>query len=231
MRKYLIAGVAAAALAAVGIVGGVALAESGAQGASAQAQHHGMFARYDANGDGVITRAEFDAARQANFDRLDTNHDGSISRDELHAGFQNAGDRGHWRHGGGGRMREMMLQREDSNHDGSISRDEFLAGPIARFNQLDANHDGVISADELAQARAAHDHGGGDMHRTGFGPRLDGDGVITRAEYQSQGDEMFQRLDANHDGRITQDEMPAPHHWRRNDGDLPPQGDQQSNSH
>ncbi len=41
------------------------------------------FADADANGDGVITRAEFLTARSARFAKLDRNGDGAVSRDDF----------------------------------------------------------------------------------------------------------------------------------------------------
>jgi hypothetical protein len=37
----------------------------------------------DANKDGAVTKAEFEAASKARFDRADTNHDGWLSKGEL----------------------------------------------------------------------------------------------------------------------------------------------------
>lgn len=45
-------------------------------------------ARADANGDGLLTRAEADAQLRARFARLDVNRDGFITRDERRAGRQ-----------------------------------------------------------------------------------------------------------------------------------------------
>lgn len=39
--------------------------------------------RADANGDGVVTRAEFLAQAGARFDRMDANHDGKLTPDEM----------------------------------------------------------------------------------------------------------------------------------------------------
>lgn len=39
--------------------------------------------RADANGDGVITRAEFDADNATRFARIDANHDGKLDASEL----------------------------------------------------------------------------------------------------------------------------------------------------
>ncbi|WHU03478.1 MULTISPECIES: hypothetical protein [unclassified Sphingomonas] len=55
----------------------------------------GPFARADANGDGVVTRAEWVAAANARFDTFDTNHDGKLVIGEIPPA-----PRGHGRHHG-----------------------------------------------------------------------------------------------------------------------------------
>lgn len=52
-----------------------------------------MFSRLDANGDGVIDRAEFRAQAARRFDRLDVNHDGTIDAAERQAARDAMGDR------------------------------------------------------------------------------------------------------------------------------------------
>jgi Ca2+-binding EF-hand superfamily protein len=49
----------------------------------------GMARLADADKDGVITKAEFQAAALQRFDRLDTNHDGTVTRDEAKAARDN----------------------------------------------------------------------------------------------------------------------------------------------
>jgi hypothetical protein len=110
-------------------------------------------------------------------------------------------------HGPGG-----MLMMADTNHDGAISRAEFDTMHAAHFTQMDANHDGSLQASERPQ------WGGGD-HPPGAAPAggpppamrgdTDGDGVLSRAEFDAQGAAMFDRLDADHDGTITQAEITA----------------------
>jgi hypothetical protein len=82
-------------------------------------------ARLDANGDGVVSGEERDAAmheRMTNMrTRLDTNGDGKVSPDEM------AGARG--------RMRFDDPAALDTNHDGDISADELAAGFRARREQ------------------------------------------------------------------------------------------------
>src|SRR5262249_25408687 len=116
--------------------------------------------------------------------------------------------------GGGGH--EHWLADADSNHDGKISRAEFMAARDARFTQMDANHDGSLQANERP-------HWGGAAQNAsatgGHGNRGDanGDGVISRAEYDAQGGRQFDRLDTDHDGFLSQAELQAMHdHHRQN---------------
>lgn len=129
-----------------------------------------------------------------------------------------------------------MAHMGDTNGDGAVSRDEYLAKAAARFAAMDTNKDGKVTPDEFKAARQArwaghmgHGRGGpggpGMMHHQGgpdgkAGPgghgggmlaRLDanGDGKITRAEFNAPGDKRFDALDTNKDGVIDQAEQTA----------------------
>lgn len=110
---------------------GAAFAQDGMRGA-------------DANGDGLVTRAEAQAARERAFARLDA--DGS--------GFIDAGERPQGR--GGDR-----LGRADGDNDGRVSRTEFLGQPMRLFERFDANDDNRLDSEELAAAQAAMRRFGG----------------------------------------------------------------------
>ncbi|MBX9814549.1 MAG: hypothetical protein K2X76_07595, partial [Sphingomonas sp.] len=99
----------------------------------------------DRDGDGKITRAEYDAP----FAQLDANRDGFVDATERAAAPQ-----------GGAR-----LARLDRDGDGKITRAEYETP----FDRLDANKDGVIDASELAAVRGRF---GGRFggRRGGFAP-------------------------------------------------------------
>jgi Ca2+-binding EF-hand superfamily protein len=207
MRKALFA---AAGLAALAGLAGFAVAQDG--GAQPQREHHGMLG-FDANNDGTLTRAEFDAGRQASFQRLDANNDGQLTREERRAERMHRGGRG--RHGGG-----FQLARADANNDGNITREEFLARPTEMFDRMDANHDGVIAAAERPQRpergeRAEGERGGPRGER--FNPDTNNDQQLSQAEYAAAGAQMFDRMDGNDDGRVTREEVQAmrPHRGGR----------------
>jgi len=101
----------------------------------------------DSNGDGVITRAEFAAARAARFNQMDRNGDGAISRDDL-------GRLAKMRPQIGQRL-DAMLAEADANHDGRLTREEQANAPMPLVDRLDTNKDGRIDAAEMAKAKQA----------------------------------------------------------------------------
>jgi Ca2+-binding EF-hand superfamily protein len=74
------------------------------------------------------------------------------------------------------------------------------------FDRMAANHDGRLAADEMSQRRRA----GADDGTAGHGMAMvdaDKDGVVTRAEHAAAMQAMFDRRDANHDGKLDAAEM------------------------
>ena len=106
--------------------------------------------------------------------------------------------------------------RQDANHDGIATRAEAIAQADARFAQMETDHDGRVSGGEMqAYREALHDRMvasgrdvpvpplGGRKH-DGMGRRMDpnGDGSVTREEFEARALKRFDRVDANHDGMI-----------------------------
>lgn len=194
MRKFLFVAVGAAALAGAGL-------------AIAQEQGPRGPLRYDANSDGVLTRQEFDAGHAARFTEMDANRDGQVTREERRAQHQARGGEG--RRGGHHRV---AFSRADANNDGNITRDEFLARPNQMFDRIDANRNGVIEASERPQPRQ---RGEGGPRRERFNPDADNNGSISAAEHAAMGARMFERMDANSDDRVTQEELQTQRGHRR----------------
>ncbi len=115
-----------------------------------------MFEEVDANGDGLITAAEIEAAREARFAEMDSNGDGFVTAEEI-AAF--ADDRR-------GKRAARMIERLDANDDGKLSAEEMATrGPGRMLERLDANGDGALSKEELAEARKMRGgHGKGPRH-------------------------------------------------------------------
>ncbi len=189
MRKFLLAAAGVAAL--LGVAAGAASAQD-------QQRPRGVFAM-DANTDGVVTRQEFDAARATRFAALDADNNGQVTREEMrNQRGERRGERRRHRDGHG----MHHLARADANNDGAITREEFLARPTQMFARLDANSDGVITADERPQRRQRAE--GERRERPSFD--ANNDRQISRSEWDQMGAAMFQRLDADSDGRVTQAE-------------------------
>lgn len=94
--------------------------------------------RADANGDGNITRAEFDQARVQTFARLDRNDDGYVdSSDRPHL----LGDRFDQAY--------RMLSSLDNNGDRRVARSELAKGDAPAFVAGDTNGDTVLSREEI----------------------------------------------------------------------------------
>lgn len=104
------------------------------------------FDNADTNHDGLVSRAEFRAARSARFAQLDRNGDGAISRDDFGRLIQ-------FRPQIGQRL-DAMLAEADANHDGRVTKAELDAAPTRIFDLADTNRDGMVDKTELAAARA-----------------------------------------------------------------------------
>jgi Ca2+-binding EF-hand superfamily protein len=115
-----------------------------------------MLGRADTNGDGNVTKAEFDAAvasaqqssasakqgrRDAMFNRLDTNRDGTITRAEADAIRPQMQGRPH---------NAGQRPNPDTNNDQKVSLLEWLARPDPLFERGDTNKDGRVTREEAA---------------------------------------------------------------------------------
>ena len=145
--------------------------------------------QHDANGDGRLTRTEFDAAQKARFDAIDANRDGGVTPAEVQADRQ-------------ARRENMRTQ--------TIK---------ARFDALDTDRNGQLSQAEFSLRPAADDRGGrhGRHHHAGgrggvsknMMSRIDAnaDGTISLGEFSARGAEAFARVDTNKDGVVTVKEL------------------------
>lgn len=118
-----------------------------------------LVADADQDGDGAITREEFDAARLQTFDRLDQNADGFLDEDERQPQRsatrvqRPSGPRAQAAIQAAQASWDMSARNPDANQDGLISQEEYLAAPAPGFDRIDQNADGVLSPDELAAAQ------------------------------------------------------------------------------
>ena len=100
----------------------------------------------DANADGAVTAAEWNAWRASGFAFWDTNDDNRIDRSEFEGCYMAGGfypaaryDAAHWNH---------YWSAFDANADGFLSADEYWSAQA--WGRVDANNNGTIDATEWA---------------------------------------------------------------------------------
>ncbi len=119
-----------------------------------------------AEAQGVAQKARTDAQAR-HFDMMDANKDGSLSRAEFDAGHANrmvkrgeprgpGGEGKGMKRGGrmGGGMGGKMLEAQDANKDGKVTLAEATAAALARFDMVDADRNGTITPEERQAHRA-----------------------------------------------------------------------------
>jgi Ca2+-binding EF-hand superfamily protein len=131
-----------------------ALLSAVAHGAQAGARVAKQLRAIDADGNGMISRAEAQAspALFAEFEAIDANRDGQITPDELRAWNKGRGVRENSGRRSSDRGLDEAFAKADGNRDGALSREEcYKALPrvARRFDAIDANRDGAITLDEL----------------------------------------------------------------------------------
>lgn len=164
---------------------------------------HPLLLWFDADRDGELSGDEINAAADV-LKKMDANGDGKLTRDELR--------RPPFGQPGGPSGPEGMLRRLDRNNDGKVTKEELPERMQPNFSRLDLNGDGALDADELKQAWQQM---GGPRGVPGAGNLLerirnldaDKDGKISQDELQNKA--MFDRLDRNGDGFIDEEELAA----------------------
>ena len=152
-----------------GLIAALLLAPAIALAATNNARLAGQFRRADADGNGMLSRAEAERAAPLlakQFDAVDANRDGQISPEEIRA-FRRAG-RGERRASGGARGAqagakfELYFARADCDGDGALSRADAERGlprVAKKFERIDRDGDGRLTREEmqawLAARRAA----------------------------------------------------------------------------
>lgn len=152
----------------------------------------GIMMMADANKDGTITKAELTAALEARFAKMDINRDGQITQADRDA------------------RRAQRLEGRftalDADRNGQISKAEFLAGHQARQDKR--AEAGKGEGRKGHHFRGGH-HGGKGMMQGSWRGQGGKDAVVTKAQFMAGPLAMFDRADANKDGKVTADEMTA----------------------
>lgn len=144
------------------------------------------FNRADADHDGAISRAEFKADSLGFFDRLDTDHNGVIDGFEL-------GDY------------ERKVAPEIQPNLGAFTEDET---PPTRISEITPHVKPTSHKKKTLTVKGAAVFGMLLDPEPVASADTDLDGKVTRKEAEAAAERRFNRLDLNHDGRLTMDELP-----------------------
>lgn len=161
-----------------------------------------MLQRFDQDGDGKLTRAEFQGAPRV-FMRLDQDGDGVLTEEEasrIRGGDDEpAAERR-------GFSFEALLQNADKDGDGKISAAEWPGRP-EMFQRLDADGDGLFTAEEEQRRERPRVGQRGDRVDPAqiFIRMLDksGDGQVSNSEWT----DWFGGADENADGLLSHAEL------------------------
>lgn len=126
---------------------GLILAASPAVAQSGPAMVEALFGRADLNNDGLLSPAEFHAAREDLFALADANDDGRLTLSEARA-LRSVGESRERRRPS--REAIQSLRRIDRNNDRAIDIGEFRALGAQRFAAADLDRDGYIARGEIA---------------------------------------------------------------------------------
>jgi len=129
-----------------------------------------MFNRFDADGDGTVTRAEFDAGHTDMLKAADKDGDGAVSLDEFNAFADDMRNEMRAQHRA--QRQAWVFSKLDANDDGTVTADEIAPHAEDRFEAFDRNDDGAVSAEELQKSMRGHR---GGWHRGPHGPKWDDD--------------------------------------------------------
>jgi Ca2+-binding EF-hand superfamily protein len=161
-----------------------------------------MFRRLDWNGDGKLSLEEYASPMRVRFETMDRDGTGSEScAADPAQSIQHAGYSGRFHHGFG---RAHFCAENDLNGDGRVTHAEFDQATAKRFSAATSGAKAMNEDQFAADALKRYQEMSGRMF-----DRLDAnhDGKLSLAEFAAMDQKLFARLDKNHDGAITADEM------------------------
>ena len=165
----------------------------------------------DTDKDGNLSAEEIENATAA-LKTLDKNNDGRLDQVETRPNFEGMGRGGFGGEGGpGAGSATQMVERlmaMDANKDGKLSKEELPERMQSMMTRGDKNEDGVLDREEIMAS--ARERSGGGAGFGGFGSPggfggPPGGGFGGGPEFMAQ---MFERADADKDGKLSKDELP-----------------------
>lgn len=168
--------------------------------------------RFDADRDGKVSKEEFAKARRDRFAMRDLDGDGHIGVEDLPPGPRERvrrwmDDRGKDRPRDGQDGKEADKDAgKDTKEGGRFTMDRLLGRANRQFGRLDKNGDGFIDAKDLEPAAAERVALASKRFFRQFD--ADGDGKVTKDEFNARAKERFTSLDVDDDGKITEADLP-----------------------
>ena len=102
--------------------------------------HNYLFNKFDANEDGVITKAEYMEFIDERFDKMDTDGNGTITKEDLYdSRFYTFLPE----------LAQAVFRDSDLDQSDTITKDEMLKAEEARFKMMDTDGDGKLTPDEF----------------------------------------------------------------------------------
>jgi Ca2+-binding EF-hand superfamily protein len=191
----------------VAVLSIAAFAQSAAPAPDSRPSFFGhMLEKMDTNGDGRISLEEYLASATARFKAMDTKNTGSIDAIQL-ANSPAVAKRVM-------RRAATVVARLDKTGDGYITKEEFLAAATKRFARLDKDSNGKLTLDELSAGRLGHAPRPGSQRAQFAQQRFDKldanhDGVVTQDEYLAAATAMYRQFDVQDNGKVTAREIAA----------------------
>jgi Ca2+-binding EF-hand superfamily protein len=167
-----------------------------------------MLKKLDSNGDGRISLDEYLAGATARFKAIDMQNTGNVTVAQLAASPQ-ALKRNQM-------VANFLVKRMDTAGNGYITQDEYLAQARTRFAKLDKKGDGKLTVDEFhpvhfprVGAQVAEQSGHGSKRAQAIFDKIDTnhDGVVTQEEYLAAATAQYKALDTAGNGQVTAAEI------------------------
>jgi Ca2+-binding EF-hand superfamily protein len=172
---------------------------------------------WDDDGDGKVSRAEYEAVRNARFATTDGDHNGSLTVEEYLNEYAVRLDRDIADERNASlKQTDTRFKALDKDEDQFINRAEYDSSGERAFVHLDRNKDGKVTREDADPAAKQETNrrrrsiiGMPTSHNLAGMLEIyddDGDDVLTREQYDTQRAKVFAATDTNKDGKLDQDE-------------------------